>query len=65
MTKVYLRVTAELPEGVSKTRFAEYVREAVGVWCKSLEPPHEGNGFEGDPLFELKQRDIKVSFSTP
>ena len=44
-------VTIDRPDGVSKTRMRDYIREAVRCWSGQFEPPHEENDYTGDPLF--------------
>lgn len=51
MAKVSFVVTAEVPDGVTITDAKQYIRDALGSWGGSFEPPNEQNGWTGNSLF--------------
>lgn len=65
MTQVTLLLRAELPKGVTPNQFRDYVREAVEIWCKQLEPPCEHNDYQGDPLFDFNRNTLTIRFVKP
>lgn len=45
-------VSLEIPDGVSVTEMREYIRDAVGWWCKGTNPEY--------PIFDLDANKVRV-----
>lgn len=44
-------VSVPIVPGVTKSRMAAYIKDAVESWSGQFEPPCEQNNYKGDPLF--------------
>ncbi len=45
-------IKIEAPEGVGKEEMKEYIKDAVGSWCKGMNPEH--------PIFDIDRDTITV-----
>lgn len=52
MIRLFL-VTVDLPKDVTIKQMRDYIEEAVGTWCRSLDP-------ENNPLFDIDADSVKV-----
>ena len=57
---VQFLVTLDVPEGATIASVQRYVKDAVRTWHGSLEPAMKENDYEGDPMFNLNARSVKV-----
>lgn len=51
MKKSYV-VTVDVPTGVSVPEMREYIREAVGCWCRGMNPEY--------PIYDLDADKVRV-----
>lgn len=56
MAKVHFFVEIDLPQRTDKDLVKDYVKDAIVNWSGGMEPEH--------PLFNLQQRDVKVTHHT-
>lgn len=56
MRRMTITLRALVPDGASKKEIREYITDALGSWCGSLQPPGVDEGgvnpdAEGDPMW--------------
>lgn len=63
--KLVMKVSFNLPPGVTIKDGMAYTKEAIQTWCGCYQPPGidsgDGTLTEGDPIYDLDQSSVRVS----